>query len=87
MIQGHGDDFYLYKDYPIHCNFSSNVHYNIRHENLFNHLNLCWSDCCSYPEPREPIWKCIGVVFSMYSINTAQAPLENIRDDILLSTS
>lgn len=51
MIQGHGDDFYLYKDYPIHCNFSSNVHYNIRHENLFNHLNLCWSDCCSYPEP------------------------------------
>lgn len=51
MTQGHGDDFYLYKDYPIHCNFSSNVHYNIRHENLFNHLNLCWSDCCSYPEP------------------------------------
>lgn len=51
MIQGHGDDLYLYKDYPIRCNFSSNVHYGIGHERLFHYLNQCWSHCCSYPEP------------------------------------
>ena len=49
MINGHGDDTYLYKD--IRINFSSNIYNQFDHEGLFCHLADQLDKVVSYPEP------------------------------------
>ncbi len=50
MIEGHGDDLYLYS-HPIVSNFSSNVYNGYDHSGLFRHLKNRLSTIHSYPEP------------------------------------
>ena len=50
MIHGHGDDI-GFNNHPIRLNFSSNAHHPARLNELFDHLNSCWKNVCSYPEP------------------------------------
>lgn len=51
MIQGHGDDGYLYPT-GIRTNFSSNVYYGCTPEPLLRYLNTRWDSLRSYPEPQ-----------------------------------
>lgn len=50
MINGHGDDGYLYQN-KIQVNFSSNAYYGLQLEPLFRHLNTRWQSLRTYPEP------------------------------------
>jgi len=49
MINGHGDDIYLYPD--IRINFSSNVYNHFSHIGLFRHLSQHLDRVTHYPEP------------------------------------
>lgn len=50
MLNGHGDDSYRY-DRKITLNFSSNVYHHTSLAPLFRHLENCWEQVRSYPEP------------------------------------
>lgn len=51
MIQGHGDDLYLYPNVKV--NFSSNVYSGTEHEALLSHLGANFERLVSsYPEPE-----------------------------------
>lgn len=49
MINGHGDDIYLYTDVKI--NFSSNIYAGFCHDGLFAHLRDSMSLITRYPDP------------------------------------
>lgn len=51
MIEGHGDDAYLY-DGRIKYNFSSNIHPQANHSGLLKHLAKNPNILSSYPEPE-----------------------------------
>ena len=50
MLNGHGDDSYRYGR-KITLNFSSNVYHHTSLAPLFRHLENCWEQVRSYPEP------------------------------------
>ena len=50
MLNGHGDDSYRYNR-KITLNFSSNVYHHTSLAPLFRHLENCWEQVRSYPEP------------------------------------
>lgn len=52
MIQGHGDDLFLFPKGQIKSNFSSNVYYGKDTKELFRHLNKQWHTLSNYPEPQ-----------------------------------
>lgn len=52
MIQGHGDDLFLYPEGQIKSNFSSNVYYGKNTKELFNYLSKRWHTLSNYPEPQ-----------------------------------
>lgn len=52
MIQGHGDDLFLYPEGQIKSNFSSNVYYGKDTEELFKYLSKQWHVLSNYPEPQ-----------------------------------
>lgn len=50
MLEGHGDDLYLFGD-RIKSNFSSNIVSNVDHTGLLKHLKSVLTVIGSYPEP------------------------------------
>lgn len=50
MIDGHGDDIYLYGN-DIRANFSSNVYNHFSHDGLFSYLSGQMSVVAHYPQP------------------------------------
>ncbi len=67
MIEGHGDDLFLYGN-KIRVNFSTNIPQSANHTGLLRYLATCGDIFSHYPEP-EP-WSVEQLLADKYSVNT-----------------
>ncbi len=57
MINGHGNNIYLYSDEPIEADFSSNIAFNNNSQRVLTHISQNISLVNNYPDPNCSILK------------------------------